>query len=150
MKFKYASWEEINLSLDIKENLWKFLKEPKLYENEWIDCFLFYAYLKGLFNENDIYQKWNFFIFSSKVKNLSPSFEKIKVKNLKELETKLKIWDGILTWTIRKDNAHISMYIGNWLYLWKLWNFPPYIYKLSELRKVLKFDVKKEIYKMII
>jgi len=147
---KYSNWENVEIDEKIKENMGFFLKESKLYENEAIDCFLYAAFLKWLFNTNDIIDNWDYFILWEKIQNLNPNFQKIKIKTLKDLYENIKIWDSILTWTIWKNNIHVSTYLWNWLFIWKIWNFPPYIYNLLELNKIpwMKFNLKQEISKI--
>jgi len=146
---KYWNWKNIEIDEKIKRNIGIFLKEPKLYENEAIDCFLYAAFINWLFNKDDIQENWNYFILWEKIKKLNPDPKKIKIKNLKDLYSKIKIWESIITWTIGKTNAHISTYLWNWQFIWKLWNFPPYIYDLLELNKIpwMKFNLKQEIAK---
>jgi len=150
ISFKYSNWEEIELTQDIKINMCKFLKEPKLFDNEWIDCFLYSAYLKWIFNENDITNRWEYFDFWDNINNINPKFEKIKIKYLNDLYEKLKLWDIIMTWELWESNIHVSMYIWKWLFIWKPGDFPPYIYNLLELNKIpwMKFNFKKEISKI--
>ncbi len=156
LKFKWVriTWpygSQIPLPSNMLKRLEIFLNEEKLFLNEGIDCFLFWLFLEWKLSLGNIKEdEEGFKIF---LPNVEINFSQIKWDISKDntfdkLLQSLQPGEAILTLHQDSPNEsqHISIYLWkwkwkwNWLFLGKFGNFPPTVYDLEQLNKVLEFN----------
>ena len=134
---QYPNWKEIKLPEYIKNNLLKYIQTQNninkiLWKNKHFDCANFAHFLHWVdYNDNTFNtNKWNFIEF--KIDNLKIGDIVISgIKNYNE-SSKLNI-----EFT---DNAHFSIYLWKWFYLWKAWTkWIPIVYNIEWLKESYPF-----------
>jgi len=119
----FYNFSKIKFSGDFKKDkqtknrLLKIITQPGLLRN--MECSLFVGYLEWLINEKEVKQ------FA--LQKYSPLDAIVLQKfNSKEEVSTLEIWDVISTGL--GYDSHLSIYIGDWKFIWKLGFYFPAIY----------------------